>query len=113
MSMTAQHNIRFFDDPHLGIEFVYLSGSAQSYPAHNHISVYVYSFVLQGCITLTKNRQAITISAPQGFMIVPYEPHSITADLPYDMLSVCVQKSVFAKYDTATIDDRLTQKIQL
>ena len=110
--MAAKASTQFFRDPSEDIEFVYLKACEQAYPTHSHVSVYTISIVLAGEIFLTKDDKTTSVIADDAFLILPYEAHSLHANMPYDMLSVCINKSLFKKQAVPVIFEKITEGIR-
>ncbi len=73
-----------------GEEVILCRDSTICYPLHNHVSVVVLGLLLDGSLRLMAGRQSRILRPGQLFIIPPYLPHSIWADAPYSLLSVCL-----------------------
>ncbi|MBD5111729.1 MAG: AraC family transcriptional regulator [Ruminococcaceae bacterium] len=90
--MTA--NIRYLYNSDTGIECIYCVDSNISYPLHNHVSVLTVGIVLEGTVVLTSNQGTRAYGKNDMFTILPYEPHTVSADKNYTMLSLCIDKNI-------------------
>ena len=88
--MLSPKTVHFYEAKNSPIEIVFLSKATCSYPVHNHISVYTFGLILDGYLKITRSEK--TEIQQDGFMIPPYEPHCISAILPYDLVSICIEK---------------------
>lgn len=75
-----------------GIERIWSERSTISYPLHNHASCFVVGLVLDGALTLTVDGSGMRCEGNRAFVIPPYCPHSIAAEGPYSLLTLCVRK---------------------
>ena len=105
-SMTP-NNIRYLYNSKTGIELIYCVNSTISYPLHNHISVLTIGIVLDGSVILTTNRDTRTYNKNDTFAILPYVPHSISADNNYTMLSLCIDKNIARQYSTDIVQSNI------
>lgn len=76
------------------IEVILCENSNISYPLHNHVSVITIGIVLSGSISLTTKRGMFVYKENQSFAIYPYEPHSISTDNAYTLLTLCIDKNI-------------------
>ena len=76
------------------IEVILCENSNISYPLHNHVSVITIGIVLSGSITLTTKQGTFLYKENQSFVVYPYEPHSISTDSDYTLLTLCIDKSI-------------------
>lgn len=103
----APNNIRYLYNSKTGIELIYCVNSTISYPLHNHISVLTIGIVLDGSVILTTNRDTRTYNKNDTFAILPYVPHSISADNNYTMLSLCIDKNIARQYSTNIVQNNI------
>lgn len=101
------NNIRYLYNSKTGIELIYCVNSTISYPLHNHISVLTIGIVLDGSVILTTNRDTRTYNKNDTFAILPYVPHSISADNNYTMLSLCIDKNIARQYSTDIVQNNI------
>ena len=88
-----------------GLEFVFSSGHALTYPMHTHESVYTVTLVRKGGVLLTRGRTprraargetgnaTEALQAGSVYIVVPHEPHSPSYSDTFDIVSLCVAKS--------------------
>lgn len=88
------NNINYLYDIGTGIELIFCDNSTISYPLHNHISVLTIGMVLDGSLLLTTNQGTSIYNKNQTFTILPYIPHSISANENYTLLSLCIEKKL-------------------
>ena len=74
-------------------ELIVCRESAISYPLHNHVSMVTMGVVLDGEIELTVGGVSRVCRENDGFLLLPYVPHSINAKSRYTLLSLCVDKN--------------------
>ena len=103
----APNNIRYLYNSKTGIELIYCVNSTISYPLHNHISVLTIGIVLDGSVILTANRDTRTYNKNDTFAILPYVPHSISADNNYTMLILCIDKNIARQYSTDIVQNNI------
>jgi len=72
------------------VEIVYTENERYSFPVHNHISTYTIGLVLDGRVCLHRKNRSADYGENQFFVIPPYEPHGVSADAPYTMISVSI-----------------------
>lgn len=70
------------------ITYITHTNSMRSYPLHCHAFTGTVGFVISGEIELDHSNTITRLSAGCTFTILPYEPHSIKAVQPYDMLCI-------------------------
>ncbi|MDE7383365.1 MAG: AraC family transcriptional regulator [Treponemataceae bacterium] len=87
-------NVHYFYSAIPRIEVILSENSNISYPLHNHVSVITIGIVLNGFITLTKKQGVFVYKENQPFAVYPYEPHSISTDSNYTLLTLCIDKSI-------------------
>lgn len=73
-----------------GMELITCKQSTISYPLHNHVSVYILGFVLDGAIELVTDKGSNIYRKNETFVILPYAPHCLNAQSCYTLLSLCV-----------------------
>ncbi len=81
-------------DRNADIELILCIDSAISYPLHNHVSVLTIGLVLCGSIFLTVGDNSYTCKKNSSFTILPYVPHTIEAQNPYSLLTLCINKNI-------------------
>lgn len=92
--------VNYFHTKKSDMEIVYCKNSHISYPEHNHISVYTIGFVIEGSLELARKEGAAVYYTDDLYVVSPYEPHTISSsDGGYSILSVCIHKNMFSKYD--------------
>lgn len=91
-------NIHYLSNPQTGIELIFCSNSAISYPLHNHVSVLTIGIILDGSMILTTSQGPKIYGKNQAFLISPYDPHSISAWETYTLLSLCINKNITKQY---------------
>lgn len=117
--MSKQEGIRFLYDKAAGMELIICRQSTLSYPLHNHVSVCTIGMVLEGSILLTRNSSPHSYKQFDTFLIPPYMPHSIEAQGPYTLLSLCIHKDRLASFgkgqpeNTASFMDGLRTQLEL
>ncbi len=91
--MTKTKRILYYHARLMGISLIHSKQSNNSYPIHNHTSVYIIGLIVSGSIILKKRNSHHFYQGGQSFLIWPYEPHSLVAADQYDMVSLCISKS--------------------
>lgn len=89
--MAKTGRIQYLHDETTHAELVLCEHSSISYPTHSHVSVLTAGMVLEGGIILTDGDGPRLCQEGAVFGILPYTPHSIRADGPYTLLSLCIQ----------------------
>lgn len=108
--MTAMQkitSIQYLRDRNIGIELILCIDSAISYPVHNHVSVLTIGLVLRGSIFLTAGENHYTCRKGSSFTILPYVPHSIEAQGPYSLLTLCISKDIVSNYSKDEIKNNI------
>lgn len=95
--MSKANNIQYLYDRNTDIELILCMDSAISYPLHNHVSVLTIGLVLCGSILLTVGDNSFTCGKDNSFTILPYVPHTIEAQSPYSLLTLCINKNIISK----------------
>lgn len=95
--MSKGKNISYLYDKNTGIELIYCSNSAISYPLHNHTSVFTFGLILQGSISLTIAGKSSIYGEDGLFAIPPYIPHSIESQNTYTLLTFCINKNALVR----------------
>lgn len=95
--MQKVNNIQYLCDRNVDIELILCIDSAISYPLHNHVSVLTIGLVLCGSISLTVGNNSFTCKKDSSFTILPYVPHTIEAQNPYSLLTLCINKNIINK----------------
>ena len=90
-------SVQYLYDRNADIELILCIDSAISYPLHNHVSVLTIGLVLCGSISLTVGDNSFTCKKDNSFTILPYVPHTIEAQNPYSLLTLCINKNVINK----------------
>lgn len=75
-----------------GLEFVFTSGNALSYPVHTHISVYTITVVRNGVVRLTRKNSTTIYPHGSVYVVAPYEPHRPEYTDSFDIVSLCINK---------------------
>lgn len=91
------------------LEIVRLKNRPIIYGEHNHVSVYVIGFVLDGQITLRCSGQITNYPSGSFFIILPYQAHELLLPDIYDMVSVCVNKDMIASRASGELYADLSQ----
>ena len=89
--MAKTGRIQYLHDETTHAELILCEHSSISYPTHSHVSVLTAGMVLEGGIILTDRDGPRLCQEGAVFGILPYTPHSIRADGPYTLLSLCIQ----------------------
>ena len=89
--MAKTGRIQYLHDETTHAELILCEHSSISYPTHSHVSVLTAGMVLEGGIILTDGDGPRLCQEGAVFGILPYTPHSIRADGPYTLLSLCIQ----------------------
>ncbi len=97
MTMQKMKSVQYLYDRNADIELILCIDSAISYPLHNHVSVLTIGLVLCGSISLTVGDNSFTCKKDNSFTILPYVPHTIEAQNPYSLLTLCINKNVINK----------------
>lgn len=105
--MQKVNHIQYLYDRKADIELILCIDSAISYPLHNHISVYTIGLVLGGSILLTVGDNSFTCEKDNSFTILPYVPHTIEAQNPYSLLTLCINKNIISKYSKDEIKNNI------
>lgn len=92
--MQKVNNIQYLYDRNVDIELILCIHSEISYPLHNHVSVLTIGLVLCGSISLTVGDNSYTCKKDSSFTILPYVPHTIKAQNPYSLLTLCINKNI-------------------
>lgn len=95
------------------VELVYQQDCCQSYPLHNHVSVYVIGIVLNGCIEMQHAVDFCRYRPWDFFVILPYEPHTLkpAKGCRYDLLSVCLHKQWADQYPVKALQHIVWQLV--
>lgn len=91
------------------LEIVCLKNKPIIYGSHNHISVYIMGFVLDGQITLRCNGQFIIYPPCSFFIIPPYQVHELFLPDTCDTVSICVSKDLIASRTSGELYADLSQ----
>ena len=89
-----------------GLEFVFTSGNALSYPAHTHISVYTITVVRRGIVRLVRRHSTNIYTSGNVYVVAPHEPHSPTYGDNFDIVSLCINKNYFYDIKRASLVER-------
>lgn len=92
--MQKVNKIQYLYDKNVDIELILCIDSEISYPLHNHVSVLTIGLVLCGSISLTVGDSSYTCKKDSSFSILPYVPHTIKAQNPYSLLTLCINKNI-------------------
>lgn len=93
--MPKTKRICYLQHIHRGVELIFSDHSTISYPLHNHVSVFTAGMVLEGAVWLRTGNHARVCEKGQTFAVCPYVPHSLKADAPYTLVSLCIHKDLF------------------
>jgi AraC-like DNA-binding protein len=88
------------------IQVIRLQDWIKPYPLHNHVSVTTVGLVISGAVALTLNCQEERIAAGHVFVVPPYSPHSLRPLGAFDMVSLCVPKSLM-KSDKTRLENTI------
>lgn len=94
--MHKVNRIQYLHDKN--IELILSVDSEISYPRHNHVSVFTISLVLRGAIFLTVGDNSFTCQTDSSFTILPYTPHTIEAQAPYSLVTLCIDKNLIGNF---------------
>lgn len=97
MDMQKVNRIQYLYDRTADIELILCMDSVISYPLHNHVSVLTIGLVLCGSISLTVGDHSYTCKKDSSFTVLPYVPHTIAAQNPYSLLTLCIGKNLVNK----------------
>ena len=92
----------FHIDRQGGLEFVFTSGEALSYPMHVHASVYTITVVREGLVRLPRPGHTDFYKAGSIYTVAPHEPHSPAYLGAFDIVSLCV-KANLSRMDHAAL----------
>lgn len=106
-AMQKINSIQYLRDRNIGIELILCIDSEISYPIHNHVSVLTIGLVLRGSILLTVSNNYYTCKEDSSFTILPYVPHSIEAQGPYSLLTLCISKDVVSNHSKDEIKNNI------
>ena len=105
--MQKTNNIQYLYDRNADIELILFMDSAISYPLHNHVSVFTIGLVLCGSMLLTVGDNSFTCEKDNSFTILPYVPHTIEAQNPYSLLTLCINKNIISKCSKDEIQNNI------
>lgn len=88
--------VLFIPDRKNGFELVVSAGDRAGFPLHNHVSTHTVGLIRRGTVRLKRSGVGELLRAGDLFVIPPYEPHSLEAAAPYEMLNLCIDKAVVA-----------------
>lgn len=83
-------DIVFLRDEAPGCEVVLDSGDSVAYPVHWHAASVVIGLVRSGRVRLARGGRSEWVRAGEVFVIPPHQAHSLSADAPYAMASLCL-----------------------
>ncbi len=106
-AMQKINNVQYLYDRNVDIELILCIDSEISYPVHNHVSVLTIGLVLRGSILLTAGEDHYTCRKDGSFTILPYVPHSIEAQGPYSLLTLCISKNIISNYSKGEIKNNI------
>ncbi len=92
-----------------GMELVTCRQSTISYPLHNHVSIFMIGFIMDGIIELMTDRGTRTYRKGASFVLGPYTPHCINAQSCYDLLSLCIDKELIAQTDLESLETMVSE----
>lgn len=105
--MQEKNSIQYLYARNVGIELILCIDSEISYPMHNHVSVLTIGLVLRGSILLAVSDNYYTCKKENSFTIFPYVPHSIEAQGPYSLLTLCINKNVVRNWNKDEIKNNI------
>lgn len=106
-AMQKINNVQYLYDSNVDIELILCIDSEISYPVHNHVSVLTIGLVLRGSILLTVGENHYTCRKGSSFTILPYVSHSIEAQGPYSLLTLCISKNIISNYSKGEIKNNI------
>lgn len=92
-----------------GIELVVCKDSMISYPLHNHVSVFIIGFVLDGAVELVTDKGIRLYQKKSSFVILPYTPHCLNAKSRYALLSLCIKKDLVPETDIELLQPAISE----
>ena len=99
----SKANLLFHIAKRDGLEFVFNSGNALSYPMHSHISVYTITVVLRGMVKLIRKNSTDIYASGSVYVVSPYEVHSPYYVDCFNIISLCVDKNNFSEKKCSVI----------
>lgn len=82
-----------------GLEFVFSSGPALTYPTHTHVSSFTITLVRRGAVDVRRPSGLEQYGPGAVYVDAPHEPHRPAYGDNYDIVSVCVDKRRLAETD--------------
>ncbi len=89
------------------IEFVLSENIDKHFDAHNHVSHYVISIVMQGTVILCLENREVACHRGDVFIIPPYAIHSVRQAREARLLSVCIGIAFIEGNDMETSEEIL------
>ena len=75
-----------------GLEFVFSSGQAASYPPHSHLNSFTITLVRKGTVAVKRPGGCALYQAGEVYIDAPHEVHRPSYDDDYDLVSLCLDK---------------------
>lgn len=92
-------------------ELIQLTDKPLVYQEHNHVSIYTIGFVLAGVVTLVCEKQAVAVAPNHFFLIKPYQMHGLLLPATYDLVVVCLDKTLVAAQDSNSLRQLLSCRL--
>ncbi len=89
------------------IQLIHIKDDKLFYDTHNHSSTYTLGIVLEGELYLRKGEGPFKIDAKEGFLIMPYEPHSMKVDVSCEMISISIKKEEIEKSPLSIVNQKV------
>ena len=80
-----------------GLEFVFSSGAALTYPTHTHVSTFTVTLVRRSLVSVLRPAGRREYGPGSVYIDAPHEPHSPAYGDNYDIVSLCVDKQGVAE----------------
>lgn len=93
------------------LEMIHLKDWQITYHEHNHVSIYTVGFVLKGAVTLTCEKQTVTVQSGHFFIIKPYQMHALLLPSVYNLVSVCLPKELVEQHNANSLREILSRDI--
>lgn len=90
-----RRDLLFYIAQREGLEFVFNSGRASSYPTHTHVEVFSITAVSRGIVYLKRKASTHVYPAGSVYVVYPHEPHSPAYTDDFSIVSLCVSKNHF------------------
>lgn len=105
--MSSVSSVQYLQDKTDAMELILCRNSSISYPLHNHVSVFTIGLILSGSLVLTVDDRVSLYQANDTFVIFPYAPHTINAEHPYTLLTLCVNKHAAIRFGKETLKSKI------